>query len=466
MSRAFMALYDTAVAQGLLATAPDFGRQLQATTEKFVALARRGGEDEEGNAESVDGAGSIGSNERTLSDSPESAWHAQPEAADARRGTSSTSPDHGRLSPGASLSRGEHLVPLAPLDYRSNGPADAIALRPSVDAGPPFGTSVGGASGSVPAPLTTTSPPPPPPLPPFPVLLVPPSYSYLERTFGRRLQRSALEQGLALLYHPSPPPEVVAGVFGFCLLFENRASIVERITDTLSRTRQTLHNWHQPFFHLGGAGSFFGLVRHEGDSADDATTTTTSGTPGDGEPLLGNQGSDGPHKPARGVDFAMGPFCEGLEDVRSGRVDMRMRMLVPGFEGDFFDPDEVEYWLRRRGVNIPPAADFVTVEIDPDEFAQGGAAPDLSTSYVPEIVGGDTSMAGSASCVDPDADPFAVFGSGDLPSLDAIDVDFSSYLDFSAAQSRRRKVTINVTVFVEGARFYLYPPFSVLALCN
>ena len=55
MSRAFMSLYDAAVAQGLLVSAPSFGRELQATTERFVALARRAGD-----AESVDGGGVLG----------------------------------------------------------------------------------------------------------------------------------------------------------------------------------------------------------------------------------------------------------------------------------------------------------------------------------------------------------------------------------------------------------------------
>ncbi|KAL2106260.1 hypothetical protein VUR80DRAFT_6993 [Thermomyces stellatus] len=151
----------------------------------------------------------------------------------------------------------------------------------------------------------------------------------------------------------------------------------------------------------------------------------------------------------------MGPFREGVEQVRDGRVDKRMRMLVPGFEGDFFDPDEVEYWLRRRGVYIPPASDFVTAEIDPNEFVLDGSEgymPDSNRGAPcgPTIVDGNASTADPIlSHVDVDADPFAAFGSGDLPSLNAIDIDFSSFVDFSAAQSRRRKVTINVAVFVE-----------------
>ncbi|MBE3041258.1 hypothetical protein IMZ48_01460, partial [Candidatus Bathyarchaeota archaeon] len=114
MSRAFITLHDSAAAQGLLSTAPEFARQLRATTERFAALAQRAG-DEVGVAESVDSRGSVGSNE----ESPESGGGAGVWLA---RG--STSPEGGWRDAG----------------YRIASAPDAIALRPSVDAGLQFGT--------------------------------------------------------------------------------------------------------------------------------------------------------------------------------------------------------------------------------------------------------------------------------------------------------------------------------------
>ncbi|SPO04822.1 uncharacterized protein DNG_07507 [Cephalotrichum gorgonifer] len=528
MSKAFMNLYDSAVSQGLLTSAPDFGRQLQATTEKFVALARKTSEDANA-SESVDGCGSIGSTgsndaqtSRRLSDSPEStAWpverHGPPPPASDRAESISPNQTSASLAstwaepshiPGVARPRNDNVVPLsAPFGYRiGKGPesTDALALRPTLDSAslPPFGTSLDAMDHlgsildpSIPFAAVAASVPPPTLFGLLP--LVPPSYSYLERTFGRRLQRSALEQGLVLIQMPSPPPHILAAVFGFCLLFEPRDVIIKRLTDTISRhTGQTLHNWSQPFFHLGGAGSFFDLVSHatdrssdESSSPDDELSPSLSPDSANPEPPIGNQGTSGPHKPTRGVNFRMGPFRPEVEAVRAQRVDQKMRMLVPGFEGDFFDPDEVEYFLRQRGVIIPPASDFVTVEIDVNDFAVESVDVHGNRTDIATTVGGDGlgpprsapndhfpvsdpsgTADGQIGGISPpmldlqfpsqfglDTDPFANFGSGDLPSLDTIDFNFTSLPDVgiftgkSPQPSTRRRVTINVTTFVSGA---------------
>lgn len=451
MSRAFMSLYDAAVAQGLLDSAPEFGRELQATTERFVALARRAGD-----AESVDGGGSVGS--ERLSDEPEAAWpaegHARSVSGDLALGAGPTSPEQTVGSTwaeprNATYPLGDIMAPSTSRDYRATNeprPTD-IVVRPA-----PLITQLGTSHGAPPG-----VPPP----------IAPPTHSHQERTFGRRLQRSALEQGLLLLHLPSPPPHVYAGVFGFCLLFESRSEIVERITDAISRSpRRTLDCWDRPFWHLGGAGSFFGFVR----GADFSDASTSSGGHSTPSPPIGNQGSEG-LCPASGVSSATGPFGAAVEETRDLRVDRRMRMLVPGFEGDFFDPDEVEVFLRRRGVYIPPASDFVTAEIDVGDFVlQGdwadsvgagaidpalGVRGDIPTYYPSRSTDGqmDTLMeAGLDLPPTADADPFAAFDPGGLPSLDAIDFDFSSLPDMSTfgKTPTRRKVTINVTLFVEG----------------
>lgn len=441
MSRAFVGLYDAAVAQGLLVSAPDFGRDLRAAAERFVALARRAGD-----AESVDD-GSVES--ERLSDEPE-AWssqrHARSTSGDAGLGAGSTSPEQ-PVSPTWAEPRNatypllSDIMPLSTArDCRAtSGPRPTdIALRPS-----PHPTQVGmshDASPGIP--------------PPF----APPTHTHQERTFGRRLQRSALEQGLLLLHLPTPPPHIYAGVFGFCLLFESREDIVKRVTDAVSRSPQrTLDCWDRPFWRLGGAGESFGFV-----SAD-----FSDGSSSGGEPPVGNQGCEGA-VPAGGVG-AMGPFGADVEEVRDLRVDARMRMLVPGFEGDFFDPGEVEVFLRRRGVFIPPASDFVTAEINIGDFvleAEGGVGSgaidpaldvpsgDISTSYLAGTADGvDTPMeAGLDLPYIGDGDPFAAFGSGSLSSLDAIDFDLSlpGMSAFGKTPPTRRKVTINVTTLVEG----------------
>ncbi|KAH6695576.1 hypothetical protein F5X68DRAFT_219951 [Plectosphaerella plurivora] len=234
--------------------------------------------------------------------------------------------------------------------------------------------------------------------------LPPSSFAYLERTFGRRLQRTALERGLRLLHMPDPPPHFFAAVFGFCLLFESRESIVKRMTDCTSvNEKETLSNWRFPFLQLGGAGTFFPELNEMDDpdmalNLQDAiigpgnlgfgvSSMASAAAEGDeyqqqqqqqpeNTPRIGNRGLLEPHRSKIAPDsmFGQGPWTPEIENTRDLRVDRKLRIVVPGWEGDFYDCDEVEWYLQQRGVVIPPAADFVTAEIDQDDFLGGQKA--------------------------------------------------------------------------------------------
>ncbi|CAI4217471.1 unnamed protein product [Parascedosporium putredinis] len=359
MSKAFMNLYDTALSHGLLSAAPEFGRQLQATTEKFVALARKMSDD----ASSRDGDQALENESDGLAGSVVAHLGINISRGSGVHGDSGGKwrGDECRLEQKGSDSNRTAST------LEARGEASSQRNDPSVPFGYQFPNKSSGArsgvekfSGNASYPFAAA------PLPPFRVFPVPSSYSYLERTFGRRIQRATLEQALVLLNMPSPP-RIYAAVFGFCLLFQSREKIIQRVTDCISRhNRQTLDNWKFPFFHLGGAGSFFNLVSRSADSSDVPTTdsgstsgdstsasasasaSTRAGAPSSSDlaaPLLGNQDTQGPHKPSPDANFAMGPFDALVEETRDIRMDERMRMTVPGFQ------------------------DFVTVNIDPDDFS-------------------------------------------------------------------------------------------------
>ncbi|KAF9880562.1 BZIP family transcription factor [Colletotrichum karsti] len=377
MSKAFMTLYDFAVSKGMLDTAPDFGRQLQATTEKFVSLARRTSEDpgKDGDIpasldqESEGHKSSPTSNPEKLNEkshSPEAAQSNQvlyggymvdqdPIAIQqsiprthALAAVHTTSWAHDSQALGARA-----LSSQAPLGYE-------IVTEPTPDnASFPFGMSL--ESG-----LDTTglfdSSGQPPSESPFSLLSAPSTYAYQERTFGRRLQRSTLERAYLLIRMPNPPPHRIAAVFGFCLLFEPRERILERVANRLSvNQNETMFNWRFPFLHLGGGGTFFDEMHNEMDTAD---------LPRFGNPRrpVGNQGTLEPHRQKVDSLYGIGPWDAHTEEMRDSRVTRTLRTSVPGFEGDFYDADEVEWVLQQRGVIIPPAADFVTAEIDPADF--------------------------------------------------------------------------------------------------
>ncbi len=179
-------------------------------------------------------------------------------------------------------------------------------------------------------------------------------------TFGRRLQRTASERAWTLISMPNPPPKRFARVFGFCLLFESRDSIKRRLGAVVERNRrESLSNWEYPFLQLGGAGTHYDMTNYNGD-------------------LLGNQGTIDIRRPRSNTGFGTGPFNEKITEA-SALLDKNMRINLPGFSAEFYDCDEIEMYLRERGITMPGGADYVTVEIDMADFETTEDSPDVSS---------------------------------------------------------------------------------------
>lgn len=222
---------------------------------------------------------------------------------------------------------------------------------------------------------------------PYGTLSAPVSYASHELTFGRRLQRVTTERGLQLISMPNPPPERFAAVFGFCLLFEPREAIINRLQLTLSRNHyEDLSHWRAPFTNLGGAGTFYPDARSAQNGSDDALATMP----------FGNEGTRSYCKPQELTGFSMGPFNPDVIRTLDERMDHKMKMQWPGFEGEFFDTDEVEVYLRQLGVFIPQPAEFVEADIDLKEIEQEDGLSQSAGSTDAPVAGNQHSGMGSA----------------------------------------------------------------------
>ncbi|KAK2029031.1 BZIP family transcription factor [Colletotrichum zoysiae] len=491
MSKEFMRLYDFAVSRGMHESTPEFGRQLQATTEKFVTLARRTSEDVEKDGDLP-----------TSQDNDGDAQEASPTAGHEKHSDTSGSPDvaakpaeimYGGFivshdeSTAHSTPRSQALTAMHTTSWAPNSQSHPprltaaqaaplgyeIVTEPTTDnASFPFGMSFEDSldqAGS----LNLSDQPFSEAL--FSIVSAPSSYAYQERTFGRRLQRSTLEKAYLLVCMPDPPPALMSSAFGFCLLFEPKERIKERLANCLRvNERESMFNWKFPFWNLGGGGTWF-------DEMDEMES------PRDGKPRdpVGNQGTAEPHRHKVDSMFGLGPWDARTEEARDLRIDheaAKLHMSVPGFEGDFYDADEVEWVLRQRGIVIPPAADFVTAEIDPADFstettAGGQAFGTGAQSSVDDMISGlrrsekspltqfargylgmnlkptrssdinldgaqSTARTGEASLNLKNIDPSLggdSFGLGEEPVNGALDTS-----------SRKRLVTINVGVLVQG----------------
>ncbi|GJC98921.1 BZIP family transcription factor [Colletotrichum higginsianum] len=513
MSKEFMKLYDFAVSKGMHESTPEFGLQLQSTTEKFVSLARKSSLEPEGDDELPASQENEGEAAQDTSPSRARGQHSDKSAspaADKPRNpgksldmaattatttstTTTTTAAYGgymasynnaplhsnnaRPHPHGltavhttswavdNQSQAPHSMGLsqAPLGY------EIVTEATPDNASFPFGMSIEHQSLMAPAsdshggpseqPLSEAL---------FSMLSGPSSYAYQERTFGRRLQRSTLEKGYLLMRMSNPPPSLVSSAFGFCLLFEPRERILERLANCLSvNQRETMFNWRFPFLHLGGGGTWFGEMNEMNVSA----YPPIGGGGGDGGPdgssssnsprrIIGNQGTAEPRRQKVDSLFGLGPWDAETEEMRDLRIDQehaKLRTTVPGFEGDFYDADEVEWVLQQRGVVIPPASDFVTADIDPADFsidtASGGAAAGSSAQ-------------GTAADIGPPSEPLEAYAREwlgvNLKPTKPTDVDLGENIDPglrggadsssqlpTAAGANKRSVTINVGVLVQ-----------------
>lgn len=280
---------------------------------------------------------------------------------------------------------------------------------------------------------------------PVPGLTAPSSYAAQELTFGRRLQRTTLQRGLMLISMPHPPPARYAAVFGFCLLFESRENIIQRLSEKLARIGgDSLFHWRSPFHNLGGAGWNF---------PEDGST---------GESLVGNQGLRQVHKPSLMTGYGIGPFDPRIEAVKDMRLDEKMRMIHPGFQGTYLDADEVEIYLRRRGICIPSRADFISVEVDPNDF-DGDTSTVInhqSTETMP-IPGTFSAQTGAPTT------PSTTMFSDGMATPVAESAAYNPYFNSGLSAGLwpgigRVKLTLDVNMLVNGKPLYSRTKISVL----
>ena len=360
MSNIFISLYDFALAKGLLQKEPDFGQQLQSTTERFLALAKASQEDNNPEDSHEDGVKhdepNSGRQAKALRISPEKQQQNPPVSE-------STTDTWG----GYVLSKENSPMEELDLDYQQNrqnrqnqgyrqtGDLQVIAKPTENTASFPFDL-MDLQNYRVELPqmeefsrnfLPQAQPP------------LPNSYNFNEFSFARRIHRIAEESALKLITNKDPKlSSHRQRVFGLCLLYEDEKTIEARLRRVFEKsTRETLHNWSEPFVHVGGAGTYYPLNDSDIDIG-----------------LM----------PKYRTGYAMGPFTPSVSRAEVVMED-GMKCNLPGFEGEFFDANDVEGYLRNRGLDIAPAADFITGDINLNELAEAASPKSSSDDSVASI---------------------------------------------------------------------------------
>jgi hypothetical protein len=352
MSNIFINLYDFAISKGLLQREPEFGQQLQSTTERFLALAKT--TQDENQHDSTHEYGKIEDGEparptKGRRASPKKQQEANPpvESTSSWGGYTLSKDD----SPVEEIDMGfqqnsgyrrhdDLQIITRPTEENASFPFDLMDLqtyRVEVPEIEDFSQNF----------FPQSQPP------------LPKSHSYNEFSFARRIHRAAVERAFKLITSNDPADAARRDrVFGLCMLYESNEEIEARLKRVMAKsTKESLQEWRAPFVHVGGAGTSYPV--QSGDVSGDLMPKFRTG-------------------------YSMGPFSPSVARVAE-MMDDDIRCNLPGFEGDFFDPNDVEGYLRGRGLDIAPSADFVTGELDLTGLIEAPSPKSATSDSVPSI---------------------------------------------------------------------------------
>ena len=171
-------------------------------------------------------------------------------------------------------------------------------------------------------------------------MTTPLTYSFQESTFARRLLRAAYERCYRVLSDPVRNKSIIDEMCKFTFCFNNYPNVKRWITKmTQTGSKDSLELWQAPQLHIGNAGL------HYPRTSLDAMS---------GEPPL-NWTEKAP----------MGPPASVIpETPMPPEMSIRDIIKYVGFEGEWFDPNDVEHYLRNKGLFIDEQSSLVELDIN------------------------------------------------------------------------------------------------------
>ena len=308
MHKAFVQLNDDAVSSGIIETYPRWGQGLKRTTELLISLATTSHEG------SADAGGAVGAAveghavEREVEQQNQAdSYTESPGSRKRERVNSIKSLSKSTEAHGASESVQPHprAGPASVAD-RSDGQQDAGALERILTARP------------------------------F-------TFSFQEATFARRLQRRAWEQGYQFLSNAGVPDDDKARIF-FMFQFSphTKDQLISDLRELLTRTTEE------------NIDCIPGLTR-EMDTAMNRRYVKRN----DGELV-------------RGVDSwwlrSTGRQAIANRGHSSSGESATTAVDIGQYEGEWFDPADVEKYLRHRGVHFSGQASYAEVELTDESY--------------------------------------------------------------------------------------------------
>ncbi|KAK5688391.1 hypothetical protein LTS10_000369 [Elasticomyces elasticus] len=172
------------------------------------------------------------------------------------------------------------------------------------------------------------------------------TYSFQETTFARRLHRACLEAAYHVLLDPTRHRETYERVFGLSRGGLNTSTVKTLLARGL---QDSLDFDEAPLIHVGGAGTHY--PRRDLDGTVHIRKSSY------------NLGLVGPQTLAL------------LETAAKNNLSTDMTVEIAGYEGNWFDPYDVEGYLEERGIRIDPSQSFIEAEIDDDSTSTSSSGP-------------------------------------------------------------------------------------------
>jgi hypothetical protein len=164
------------------------------------------------------------------------------------------------------------------------------------------------------------------------------TYSFQESTFARRLHRACAEAAYALLLNPRRRPAEYERIFRLSLLGRDRARITANLRSVINRgPHEDLDFWEAPTIHVGGAGTHY--------------------------PRRDAYGNLLPKKSSYNVGRVGPQTLSILETAYKANMNADMSVDLIGYEGEWFDPYDVQGYLEEKGIYIDPTSSFAEAQI-------------------------------------------------------------------------------------------------------
>jgi hypothetical protein len=329
MNKSFLEFHDNAIDSGLVLSKPSLARQLKATTEEFVSLAKLASIDSDHEEEAANIAELEHSNQAEFS----------PNKLDYQNFGQSQDPVGDQYTLGFGFTFDGNDGSDADVEYIPTDTSISGALVETNDSLKEWSFLNNDQQLNAEVHIPTFNfenllPPIQKPL----KASVPYTYSFQETTFARRLHRLCLERAFRVLTNPDIDPEFIKRAFRFTFSFSNRRRMLARFQELLKRKAgESLENWNVPFFHVGGAGTHFPRLDEQG------------------RPIY----PPNIFSPAK----AFGPLAIPTAEMPRDETTIEQLLESIGFGGVWFDSHDVEGYLRTKGIHLDGQSSFV--EIDP-----------------------------------------------------------------------------------------------------